>query len=140
MTGQTRVLPHIDADPATVVLRAPAAAIAAAYVVGLFYGVAARPLSAPGWSAVLVLFTVLVCGPFLMPARWFRRQPSLLWGWMLAAALMATTRAVAMAVWLFSRLPLDAWLVKTVVDLVVCSLLWVAAVAVWRAGRAAFPG
>ena len=123
------------ADTPTRLLRAPAAVVAAAYIAGLLTGAVARPaLTAPS-AGVVFLLTAFVCGPFLLPTRWFRRQPSLLWGWMFAAAVMATTRAVTMAAWLYPRLPLDAWFVKAVVDLVVCALLWTAAIAVWRSSR-----
>lgn len=124
-----------DAEATTTILRTPAAVIAAAYLVGLLFGELSRPASMFASPPVVYLATVFVCGAFLAPARWFRAQPALHWIWMFAAAGIATARAVAMALWLYSQQPDGAWFIKALGDLFVAGLLWVAAIAVWRSTR-----
>jgi hypothetical protein len=107
-------------------LRAPAAVMAGAYVVGLMLGESAKPLSAEPLSLAFYAATALVLAPFLLPSRWFRRWPRFLGAWMLAAAIIVTARAAFMAGWLFPRLPVTGWLTKLTLDLVVAGALWVA--------------
>jgi drug/metabolite transporter (DMT)-like permease len=123
-----------DAEATSTLLRAPAAVIAAAYVLGLTLGELSRPISASASPLAVFAATALICAPFLMPSRWFRAHPAALWIWMAGAAALATARAVAMALWLYSPQPDPAWFVKALGDLFVAGLLWMAAVAVWRKG------
>jgi len=109
-------------------LRAPAAVIAGAYVVGLIVGESARPLSAEPLSIAFYAATALVLAPFVLPSRWFRRAPSVLHSWMIAGAVVASVRAAFMAGWLFPRLPLASWIVKLVLDLVLVAALWLAVI------------
>lgn len=119
----------------TTLLRAPAAAIAGAYVVGLIVGQSARPLSADPLSIGFYVATAIVLLPFLLPTRWFNRAPSVLRGWMIGAAIVATARAVFMAGWLFARLPVAAWVPKVLFDLVILAALWLAALGPVRFAR-----
>ena len=107
-------------------LRAPAAAIAGAYVVGLVVGESARPLSADPLSMGFYVAAAIVLLPFMLPSRLFNRAPAVLRGWMTAAAIVATARAVFMAGWLFARLPAASWLPKFAFDFVIVAALWLA--------------
>jgi hypothetical protein len=111
------------------VLRAVAAVIAGAYVVGLAVGETARPLSAEPLSLAFYAATALVLLPFVLPRRWFRAIPAVLNAWMIAGATVAGVRAAFMAGWLFPRLPLSSWLTKLLLDLVLVAALWAAAIA-----------
>ena len=125
-----------DAIGPTTLLRAPAAVIAGAYVVGLVIGESARPLSADPLSIGFYLCAGLVLLPFLLPGRWFERAPAVLNAWLMAGAIVATVRAAFMAGWLFPRLPLTSWLTKVLLDLVLVAVLWLAAIATRRAAQA----
>ena len=125
-----------DAIATTTLLRAPAAIIAGAYVVGLVIGESARPLSADPLSIGFYACTALVLLPFVLPSRWFDRAPALLNAWLVAGAAIATARAAFMAGWLFPRLPLTSWLTKLLFDLVLVAALWIAAIATRRSGQA----
>jgi hypothetical protein len=116
-------------------LRAPAAVIAGAYVVGLIVGESARPLSAEPLPVAFYAATAIVLLPFVLPTRWFRAAPGILAAWMIASAIVATARAAFMAGWLFPRLPLASWVTKLTFDLVVVAALWIAAVATRRRDR-----
>jgi hypothetical protein len=119
-----------DVDPIVpTLLRAPAAVIAGAYVVGLIIGESAKPLSAAPLSLAFYAGMALVLAPFVLPVRWFRRSPRILGAWMLAAAIVVTARAAFMAGWLFPRLPLTSWLTKLSLDLVLAAAMWIAALA-----------
>ena len=118
-----------DAIATTTLLRAPAAAISGAYVLGLVVGESARPLSADPLSMAFYACVALVLLPFLLPSRWFDRAPALLNAWLIAGAVVATARAAFMAGWLFPRLPLSSWLTKMALDLALVGALWVAAMA-----------
>jgi hypothetical protein len=130
----------IERDPEAIVttrlLRAPAAIIAGAYVLGLVVGESARPLSVDPLSIGFYACTALVLLPFVLPARWFDRAPALLNAWLVAGAAIATARAAFMAGWLFPRLPVTSWLTKLLFDLALVAALWVAAIATRRAGQA----
>ena len=117
----------------TALLRAPAAVATGAFVVGLATGAIVGPF-ATGHTAspVTYLLTMVVCAPFLLPTAWFRRHPAL-WFWMAAAATFATMRAVFMAGFLLPHQPIGAWLLKTAMDLLAASILWIAAIAIRRA-------
>jgi len=117
---------HDDRVDTARLLRAPAAVIAGAYVLGLILGESAKPLSADPLSFAFWTATALVLGPFVLPVHWFRRAPGVLSGWMLAAAIVVTARAAFMAGWLFPRLPVTSWLTKLTLDLVVAAALWAA--------------
>jgi hypothetical protein len=121
-----------DAIATTTLLRAPAAVIAGAYVVGLAIGESARPLSADPLSIGFYLCTALVLLPFMLPARWFERAPAVLNAWLVAGAIIATARAAFMAGWLFPRLPLTSWMTKLLLDLVLVAALWLAALGARR--------
>jgi hypothetical protein len=121
-----------DAEATTTILRTPAAVIAAAYLLGRLFGELSRPASMFASPPAVYLVTLFVCGAFLAPARWFHARPALLWIWMFVAAGIATARAIALALWLYSQQPDGAWLIKALGDLFVAGLLWMAAVAVWR--------
>ena len=117
-------------------LRVPAGLAAGAFVVGLVTGAFAGPLSAVPASVVTYVLTLIVCAPFLMPSAWHHRHPALR-VWMAAAAAIATVRAVIMAGYLLPYQPWGAWIVKTVVDLIVAAVLWLAVLAVspWASYR-----
>ena len=125
-----------DAIATTTLLRAPAAVIAGAYVVGLVIGESARPLSVDPLSIGFYACAALVLLPFVLPSRWFDRAPALLNAWLVAGAAIATARAAFMAGWLFPRLPLTSWLTKLLFDLVLVAALWVAAIANRRSSQA----
>jgi len=120
-----------DAAATTVLLRAPAAIAAGAFIVGLITGVFARPLSTLPGSAVTLLLTLIVCLPFLFPTEWYRRY-RLLWMWMAAAAAFASVRAVVLAGWFLPYQTMDVWIVKTAVDVFVAGILWLAVSALRR--------
>lgn len=120
-----------DAAAAVTLLRAPAAVIAGGFLVGLIAGEVTRPAASPPSSPVTYLITAFVCAPFLLPFSRPRARRALC-QWMFAAAAVATGRAVVLALWLYSRRPLDAWMLKTAFDMAVSGVLWVAAFAVWR--------
>lgn len=111
------------------ILRAVAAVIAGAYVVGLVIGESARPLSAEPLSLAFYAATALVLLPFIVPMGWFSRYPAFLHAWMIAGAIVASVRAAFMAGWLFPRLPLASWLTKLLLDVVLVTALWAAALA-----------
>jgi hypothetical protein len=124
-----------EAIATTTLLRAPAAAIAGAYVVGLVVGQSARPLSADALSIGFYVATAIVLLPFVLPSRWFARAPAVLRGWMIGAAIVATARAVFVAGWLFARLPAAAWVPKVLFDVVILAALWLAALGPVRLAR-----
>jgi hypothetical protein len=114
-------------------LRAPAAVAAGAFVVGVATGAIVGPfVTTSSSSPVTYLMTLAVCGPFLLPTAWYRRHRAL-WYWMATAATFATVRAVFMAGFLLPHQPLLAWLLKTTMDLLAATILWIAAIAVHRA-------
>jgi hypothetical protein len=123
----------IEREPIDAVfLRAPAAVMAGAYLVGLVIGESATPLSADPLSVSFYAATALVLAPFMVPVRWFRRSPRVLTAWMLAAAVIVTARAAFMAGWLFPRLPVTSWLTKLTLDLVLAAAFWVATLSARR--------
>jgi hypothetical protein len=124
-----------EAIATTTLLRAPAAAIAGAYVLGLVVGQSARPLSADPLSIGFYVATAIVLLPFVLPSRWFARAPAVLRGWMIGAAIVATARGVFMAGWLFARLPAAAWVPKVLFDLVILAALWLAVLGPVRLAR-----
>lgn len=110
-------------------VRAAAAVIAGAYVVGVVIGESARPLSAEPLSLAFYAAMALVLLPFVVPRRWFSGAPTVLNAWMIAGAVVASARAAFMAGWLFPRLPVTSWLTKLFLDLVLVAALWAAAMA-----------
>ena len=123
-----------EAEPLPVgLLRAPSAVAAGAFVLGVATGAIVGPFTASSQAApVTYLLTIAVCAPFLLPTAWYRRH-RVLWFWMAAAAALATIRAVFMAGFLLPYQPLGAWLLKTAMDLIAASVLWLAAIAIRRA-------
>ena len=114
-------------------LRAPAALAAGAFVVGVATGAIVGPfVTRSSASPLTYLLTVGVCAPFLLPTAWYRRHRAL-WFWMVAAAALATGRAVFMAGFLFPHQPVGVWLLKAGMDLLAAAVLCVAAVAIHRA-------
>jgi len=122
-----------DSDTAatTALMRAPAGVAAGAFILGLVTGAFARPLSAPPRSLGTFLVTLVVCVPFLLPTPWYRRFRAL-WVWMAAAAAFATLRAAVLAGWRLPHQTMDAWLFKTVFDVLVAGVLWLAVSALHR--------
>jgi hypothetical protein len=122
-----------ESEPLPVsLLRAPAAVVAGAFIVGVAAGAVAAPFTSAPPSALTYLLTIAVCVPFLLPTAWYRGYRRL-WLWMAAAAAFATMRAVFMAGFLLPHQPLGAWLLKTSMDLLAVTVLWVAAFATKRA-------
>ena len=123
---------HSDSDREgnAALMRAPAALAAAAFLLGLVTGQFARLTNAPAPSTLALFIALLVCAPFLLPTPWYRHRA--LWIWMAAAAAFASVRAVALAGWLLPHQPWDAWIVKTIIDLVVAAMLWLAVAAAAR--------
>jgi hypothetical protein len=123
-----------EREPLPIALvRAPAAVAAAAFVVGVTTGGIVGPFTASGpASPVTYLLTLAICAPFLLPTAWYRRHRAL-WFWMAAAAALATVRAVFMAGFLLPYQPVGPWLLKISMDLLAAAVLWIAAIAVYRA-------
>ena len=120
-----------DAAANTALLRAPPAIAAGAFIVGLASGIFSRPLSTLPASSVALLVTLAVCLPFLLPTPWYRRY-RVLWIWMAAAAAFATVRAVVLAGWMLPYQTWPVWIVKTVIDVAVAGILWIAVIALKR--------
>jgi hypothetical protein len=126
-----------DREPIPVVLlRAPAAVAAGAFVLGVTTG--AINTAAGAASPVTYLLTLAICAPFMLPTAWYRRHRAL-WFWMAGAAVLATLRAVFMAGFLLAYQPIGSWLLKTAMDLSAAAVLWTAAVAVRRSFATRLP-
>ena len=121
-----------DSEPLPVsLLRAPAAVVAGAFVVGVAVGAMTAPFTSSRTPVLTYLLTLAICLPFILPTTWYRRQRAL-WLWMAAAAATATMRAVFMAGFLLPYQSPGAWLLKTSMDLLAVAVLWLAIFAIRR--------
>jgi hypothetical protein len=128
-----------DAAATTTLLRAPAAIVAAAFLVGLMAGEAAvwDPTFRAAVPTVLQGLAIgLVCLPFLLPSRWYRSGRSGMRAWMWAAVLAASIRTVYVCGSLYPLQPVQTWLSVTSLHAAQLGTLWLAVLAVrWSVGR-----
>jgi hypothetical protein len=114
-------------------LRAPAAVASGAFVVGMATGTIVGPFIAPpSASALTYALTLAICTPFILPTGWYRRHRAL-WFWMAAAATVVTLRAIFMAGFLLPYQSWGSWTLKVSMDLLAATVLWIAAMAIFRA-------
>jgi hypothetical protein len=128
------VVTDTDAETTTKLMRTPAVIVTAAFLLGLVIGEAARlrqepeATLAPLWYLAVLLVTV----PFFLPSRWYHPDRTMMRGWISAAALIASIRAVFVCMSLFPRRQFGDWLMVTVLDIAVLATLWLAVFAVHR--------
>jgi len=127
--------PDTEAATTTALLRAPAAIVSAAFLAGLVAGEVASPrhtLPPPARDLLRFALVAFVMIPFLLPSRWYQPGRRVMRMWIVAAALMASARAVYMSVGLYSHRPWDEWLMLTVLHFAEIGTLWLAVFAVRR--------
>jgi hypothetical protein len=127
--------PDPEAATTTALLRAPAAIVSAAFLAGLVAGEVASPrhtLPPPARDLLRFAVVAFVMIPFLLPSRWYQPGRRVMRMWIVAAALMASARAVSMSVGLYWHRPGDEWLMLTALRVAEIGTLWLAVFAVRR--------
>jgi hypothetical protein len=131
---QSRVLQDPDAATTVAFLRAPAAIVSAAFLAGVMAAEAAVPgriLQPRNWDVLGYAVVAFVMIPFLLPSRWYRPGRTLMRMWIVAAAAVASLRAVYLCVALDSPRPAQ-WLMVTALHLAEVGTFWLAVFAVYR--------
>ena len=134
MTESRRVVEDSDAATTVAFLRAPAAIVSAAFLAGVMAAEAAVPgriLQPRNWDILGYAVVAFVMIPFLLPSRWYRPGRTLMRMWIVAAALIASVRAVYMCVALSPPHPAE-WLMVTALHLAEVGTFWLAVFAVYR--------
>lgn len=135
MTPPPPMPPDPEAATTTALLRAPAAIVSAAFLAGLIAGEVASPrhtLPPPARDLLRFAVVAFVMIPFLLPSRWYEPGRRVMRMWIVAAALIASVRAVYMSVGLYSHRPASDWLMVTALHLAEIGTLWLAVFAVRR--------
>ncbi len=123
-----------DAAATTTLLRAPAAVAAAAFLVGVMAGEAVSSNGTLETAAAAVLRCLavsLVCVPFLLPSRRYRTGQTAMRAWIIAAALVASIRAIHLCASLYP-LPFGTWVMAAGLQVALVGTLWLAVVALRR--------
>ncbi|HEX9368353.1 MAG TPA: hypothetical protein VF921_17110 [Vicinamibacterales bacterium] len=133
-----------DRAATTTLLRAPAAVVAAAFLVGVIAGAAVSSYRAGGPAiadALPCLAAGFVCVPFLVPSECYRPARTGMRAWLPAAAFIASIRTAWLCVSLYPARPsLGNWLMAAGLQVALAGTLWLAVFAVLRRDPTLDPG